>query len=57
MPRIQIKKNATTGCDPAPTDLIEGEIAANTADGKLYIKMADGSVWYVQLQPVQQGGE
>ena len=38
------KKSSTAGAVPTSGQLLTGEIAANTADGKLFIKKADGTV-------------
>jgi pyruvate-formate lyase len=44
MPQIILKQNATAGLMPVASELEIGEPALNTADGKLYSKMADGTV-------------
>ena len=41
---IVLKQNATAGLMPVASELAIGEPALNTADGKLYSKMADGTV-------------
>lgn len=41
---IKLKRSAVPGKIPLPTDLSDGELAINTADGKLYLKKSDGSV-------------
>lgn len=38
------KKSSTPGAVPTAGQLLTGEIAANTADGKLFIKKSDGTV-------------
>ena len=38
------KKSSTPGAVPTSGQLLTGEIAANTADGKLFIKKSDGTV-------------
>lgn len=50
--RILLKRSDTTGSVPAANQLMYGELALNTADGKLYTKTTDGSV--VQLGTVTQ---
>lgn len=47
--RIQLKRSDVPGRVPVSADLAVGELAVNTADGKLFVKLADGSV-------VQVGG-
>ena len=47
--RIQLKRSDVPGRVPASVDLAVGELAVNTADGRLFVKLADGSV-------VQVGG-
>lgn len=44
MPVIVLKQNSTAGMMPVAAELAVGEPALNTADGKLYSKMADGTV-------------
>lgn len=44
MPAIVLKQNSTVGLMPLASELAIGEPALNTADGKLYSKMADGTV-------------
>jgi pyruvate-formate lyase len=44
MPTIVLKQNSTAGLMPVASELAIGEPALNTADGKLYSKMADGTV-------------
>ena len=41
---IRPKRSTVTGETPAGSDLVNGEIAVNTADGKLFVKHTDGSV-------------
>lgn len=40
--RIQIKRSSVAGKTPATTDLVAGEFAINTYDGKVYIKKIQG---------------
>ena len=44
MAQIVLKQNATAGLMPVASELAIGEPALNVADGKLYSKMADGTV-------------
>lgn len=41
---IKLKRNATAGIVPAVAALADGEIALNTADGKLFFKGADSTI-------------
>lgn len=41
---IQPKMSNTTEVEPAPEELIVGELAVNTADGKLFVKHTDGTI-------------
>jgi len=41
---IRVKRSTVSGEVPAAGDLVTGEIAGNTADGKLFIKHSDGTV-------------
>ena len=38
------KKSGTAGAVPTSGQLLTGEIAVNTADGKLFVKKSDGTV-------------
>jgi hypothetical protein len=40
---IKLKRSATAGNEPALNQLELGEIAINTADGKMFIKRDDGT--------------
>lgn len=44
MPTLILKQNSTAGLMPVAGELAVGEPALNTADGKLYSKMSDGTV-------------
>ena len=44
MSTIIIKNNSTASAVPLTTDLVAGEMAINTADGKLYIKDSSNNV-------------
>lgn len=46
---ITHKKSSVPGKIPATTDLALGEIGINSYDGKLYIKMNNGSDAIVQI--------
>jgi hypothetical protein len=41
---IQLKRSATASAIPSSGSLVAGELAVNTADGKLYLKKDDASV-------------
>ena len=41
---VKLKKNSSTGNAPSASDLSAGELAVNTADGKLFTKLTDGTV-------------
>ena len=41
---VKLKKNSSTGNAPSASDIEVGELAVNTADGKLFTKHTDGSV-------------
>jgi len=41
---IRHKRSTTTGATPAAGSLVTGELAINTADGKLFTKKDDGTV-------------
>ena len=41
---VLIKKNSSSGNEPSASDLSAGELAINTADGKLFTKHTDGSI-------------
>lgn len=42
--RIQLKRSDVPGRVPVSADLAVGELAVNTADGRLFVKLADGSI-------------
>ena len=48
---IKLKSNDTAGKVPLPSELINGELAINTADGKLYTKVGSNVVM-VKTEPV-----
>lgn len=41
---LRHKRNSTTGATPAAGTLVTGELAVNTADGKLFTKKDNGTV-------------
>jgi len=41
---IRHKRSTTTGATPSAGSLVTGELAINTADGKLFTKKDDGTV-------------
>lgn len=41
---IKIKNSSTTGSVPATGDLVQGELAINLVDRKIFSKKADGTV-------------
>jgi|TARA_S200002703_G_scaffold135737_1_gene124719 hypothetical protein len=41
---VILKKNSSAGNEPSASDLSAGELAINTADGKLFTKHTDGTV-------------
>ncbi len=48
--RIQIKRSDVPGRVPLSADLVVGELAINTADGKLFTKLADNTVVEIPLK-------
>lgn len=54
---IYHKRNATPGVAPTAAQLAVGEIALNTADGKVYTRKADGTVVELTEASVADGGE
>lgn len=44
MSTLVTKRSVTTGVVPIAADLVVGELAVNTADGKLYTKHTDNSI-------------
>lgn len=51
---VLLKRNSVAGTIPAANSLTVGELALNTADGKLYTKLLSNLV--VQFSPVLLGG-
>ena len=54
---IRHKRSNTPGSTPQPSDLFLGEIAVNTADGKLFTKKSDGTVIDLTTSGDLDGGE
>ena len=46
---VQFKRSTSTGSKPSASDLTAGEIAINTADGKLFLEKDSGAVVEVAL--------
>jgi len=46
---VQFKRSTSAGSKPAASDLIAGELAVNTADGKLFLEKDNGTVVEVGL--------
>jgi len=44
MTTILLKNSTVAGHAPTPTDLVSGELALNSADGKAFMKLEDGTV-------------
>ena len=42
--KVIFKKNSSAGDEPVAGDLEVGELAVNTADGKIFTKHTDGSI-------------
>ncbi len=53
---ITIKQNATAGVAPTAGQLVLGELAVNTTDGKLYLKKGDDSIVEVGAGAVASAG-
>lgn len=49
---IRLKRSATAGKVPLPSDLQLGELAINSNDGKLYLKRDNGAASIVEVGPV-----
>ena len=50
---IKIKRSAVAAKVPGVADLVLGELAVNTNDGKLYLKKDDGTEAIVEIGPVR----
>ena len=50
---IQHKRSSVPGLVPIAGELLDGEIALNTADGKAFIKKSSGTV--IQINPSNTG--
>ena len=46
---VQFKRSTSAGSKPATSDLIAGELAVNTADGKLFLEKDNGTIVEVGL--------
>jgi hypothetical protein len=57
MATIKHKRSDVSGSVPAQADLTPGELALNTADGKLFTKKTDGTVVELTMPVVIDGGE
>jgi hypothetical protein len=55
--KIKIKQSAVVGKIPLATDLVQGELALNTADKLLYSKDSTGAVFSIGGLTVSGGGE
>jgi hypothetical protein len=51
---MEIKHNPNAGRWPLSSELVEAELAVNTGDGKLFVKMHDGTVMHIN--PAGGGG-
>jgi hypothetical protein len=49
---IRLKRSSMAGKAPAAADLLLGELAINTTDGKLYLKKSDAGEFIVEVGPV-----
>lgn len=54
---IKLKSSSTPSSVPDTTDLIAGEAAVNSYDGKMYIKKDDGLEEVVQVGGLDKGNE
>jgi hypothetical protein len=41
---VQLRRSSTAGAIPTAAQIVSGELAVNDADGKLFLKKADGTV-------------
>jgi len=41
---VKVKRSSTSGDVPTSSDLEDGEIAVNTADGAMFFKKSDNSI-------------
>ena len=48
---MKLKRSGAPGLAPSPDQLVLGELAVNTADGKLFLKRSDGTVVEVGNAP------
>lgn len=54
---IKHKRNSTPGAIPTPEDLVLGELALNTADGRVFTKKTDGTIIDIATSGGVDGGE
>lgn len=53
---IRLKRSSVPGRVPSTEDLALGEIAINTADGRLFVKKDDGTPSIVEIGAAGSGG-
>ena len=53
---IKLRTSATPGATPVVGDLVLGEVAINTSDGKMFIKKNDGVDAIVEIGAAGAGG-
>jgi hypothetical protein len=53
---VILRQSSTAGIVPDPVEVLQGELAVNLADRKLYSKNAAGSVIYIAADPVGTAG-
>jgi hypothetical protein len=53
---VILRQSSTAGIVPDPVEVLQGELAVNLADRKLYSKNAAGSVIYMAADPVGTAG-
>ena len=52
---VIVKKNSSSGNEPSASDLSAGELAVNTADGKLFTKHTDGTIKTIAQDQINSG--
>lgn len=55
MTTIKLKRSATSGSVPSASDLEQGEVAINTADGRLFVKHTDNSIVEIEGTKGEKG--
>lgn len=55
MTTIKLKRSATSGSVPSASDLEQGEVAINTADGRLFMKHTDDSIVEIEGEKGEKG--